>query len=242
MAKKPKEKAPEPPADTEEGAVEKPRGSKKMLMAAAAMCLLSLSGGFFLARMAYVQDAEAYEPDYKAEEEGEAKEGDDYADKDGDGKDKGKDKDKTKLREDITDPLAKDGHDAEKATALQEKDKGKDGKDGKTEEVMDTGLLDFGEILTNIKGFDTQGRPTTAFLKVHLMVAYRPDTGAGQIMQDRQPFMRDLFNGYLRGISVADVRGMAGIMYIKAELLKRARAAVGSDLPQEILIRDLIVQ
>ena len=39
-----------------------------------------------------------------------------------------------------------------------------------------------------------------------------------------------------------DVRGMAGILYIKAELLKRARAAVGSDLPQEILIKDLIVQ
>ena len=54
--------------------------------------------------------------------------------------------------------------------------------------------------------------------------------------------MRDLFNGYLRGLTENDVRGMAGILYIKAELLKRARAAVGSDLPQEILIKDLIVQ
>lgn len=243
MAKKPKEKAQEPPAGTEDGVEEKPRGSKKMLLAAAGMCILSLGGGFFLARMAYMQDAEAYEPEYKAEEDGEAKEGDDYAEKDGkDGKDKDKGKDKAKLRDDITDPLAKDGHDAEKAMALQDKDAGKDGKDGKAEAVADTGLLDFGEILTNIQGFDATGAPTTSFLKVHLMVAYRPDAGAGQIMVDRQPFMRDLFNGYLRGISEADVRGMAGILYIKAELLKRARAAVGSDLPQEILIRDLIVQ
>jgi hypothetical protein len=35
---------------------------------------------------------------------------------------------------------------------------------------------------------------------------------------------------------------MAGILHVKAELLKRARAAVGNDLPQEILINDLIVQ
>jgi flagellar FliL protein len=51
-----------------------------------------------------------------------------------------------------------------------------------------------------------------------------------------------LFNSYLRGISESDVRGMAGVLYVKAELLKRARAATGNDLPQEILIRDLIVQ
>ena len=96
--------------------------------------------------------------------------------------------------------------------------------------------------MTNIQSFNAQGEPTTAFLKVSLMVAYRPDDGSGELMQERRPFMRDLFNGYLRGLSESDVRGMAGILHIKAELLKRARAAVGSDLPQEILISDLIVQ
>ena len=84
--------------------------------------------------------------------------------------------------------------------------------------------------------------PTKAFLKINLVVAYRMDEGAGKLMEERQPFMRDLFNSYLRGLSESDVRGMAGIMYIKAELLKRARAASGNDLPQEILINDLIVQ
>ena len=91
-------------------------------------------------------------------------------------------------------------------------------------------------------GAPQNGTPTSAFLKVNLMVAYRPDEGADKLMVERQPFMRDLFNGYLRGLTENDVRGMAGILYIKAELLKRARAAVGSDLPQEILIKDLIVQ
>jgi hypothetical protein len=97
-------------------------------------------------------------------------------------------------------------------------------------------------MFTNLEGVTPPGVPTKAFLKINLVVAYRTDEGAGDLMEERQPFMRDLFNAYLRGLSEADVRGMAGIMYIKAELLKRARAAAGNDLPQEILINDLIVQ
>lgn len=231
MAKKPKAKAKEAAPDEDAGA--KPSGSRKLLLAAAMMCLLSLGGGFFLARMAYMQDAEAYAPDYKGEEEDH---GDDHAEAKDDGH--GKEKKKA-LRTDITDPLAKDGHDAEKAFALQAKEDDHGGEKG---EALDTGLLDFGDMTTNIQSFDAQGAEKTAFLKINIVVAYRPDEGSGVMMEAREPFMRDLFNGYLRGLSEADVRGMAGILYIKGELLKRARAAVGSDLPQEILINDLIVQ
>ncbi len=183
-----------------------------MLIAAALMCVVSLGGGFFLARAAYVKDAEAFEPEYKSEEADQTDTKDDHADT----KDHGKD------------DHAKDEGDAE--------DHADDTK------AASTGLIDLGEMLTNIQGFDQNGTPTSAFLKVNLMVAYRPDEGADKLMVERQPFMRDLFNGYLRGLTENDVRGMAGILYIKAELLKRARAAVGSDLPQEILIKDLIVQ
>ncbi|UWR13558.1 flagellar basal body-associated FliL family protein [Sulfitobacter mediterraneus] len=206
----------------------KPKGSKKMLVAAMLFCMVSLGAGFFLARMAYMQDAEAYEPEYKDEDEAlgedmeDGKEGkDDHAEK-GNG---------------ITDPLAKDGHEAEKAEALKAKDEG-----GHGEATHDSGLLDFGEMLTNIEGYDVNGAPTRAFLKVNLVVAYRPEEGASEVMEERQAFMRDLFNSYLRGLTEADVRGMAGLLFVKSELLKRARAAAGSDLPQEILIKDLIVQ
>ena len=193
-------------------AAERPRGSRKMLIAAALMCVVSLGGGFFLARAAYVKDAEAFEPEYKSEEADQTDTKDDHADAEDHGKD----------------DHAKDEGDAE--------DHADDTK------AASTGLIDLGEMLTNIQGFDQNGTPTSAFLKVNLMVAYRPDAGADKLMVERQPFMRDLFNGYLRGLTENDVRGMAGILYIKAELLKRARAAVGSDLPQEILIKDLIVQ
>lgn len=232
MAKKPKTK---PEAEATEDAP-KAGGSKKMLIASAILCLLSLGGGFFLARMAYMQDAEAFAPDYvDGEKEAEAHD-DDHG---GHGKEE-----KTKLRTDIVDPLAKDGHDAEKATSLQAKPDDHGGKEGHGEDgkVADSGLLAFADILTNIQSFDAQGQPTKAFLKVNLVVTYRPDEGSGEIMESRRAFMRDLFNGYLRGVSEADLKGMAGVLYIKAELLKRARAAVGNDLPQEVLINDLIVQ
>jgi hypothetical protein len=183
-----------------------------MLIAAALMCVVSLGGGFFLARAAYVKDTEAFEPEYKSEEADQTDTKDDHAD---------------------TEDHGKDDHAKDEGDAEDHADNTK---------AASTGLIDLGEMLTNIQGFDQNGTPTSAFLKVNLMVAYRPDAGADKLMVERQPFMRDLFNGYLRGLTENDVRGMAGILYVKAELLKRARAAVGSDLPQEILIKDLIVQ
>jgi flagellar protein FliL len=233
MAGKAKEKR--KPQEAAEGDTPevKAKGSRKMLLVAMMFCVASLGGGFFLARMAYMQDAEVYQPEYKDEQGGhDTAKADDHGGghgeaEDGHGKPKGNG---------ITDPLAKDDHPAGDAMALQAKAEGHD-KAG-----ADDGLLDFGDILTNIQGYDAQGAPTRAFLKVNLVVAYRTDEGASEVMVARQAFMRDLFNTYLRGLTEADVRGMAGILYVKAELLKRARAAAGSDLPQEILIKDLIVQ
>lgn len=167
-----------------------------------------------------MQDAENFAPDYAEDEAAKDQEGEAAA--------------KPNEGSDITDPLAKGDHPAGDAVALKAKSLGTSNKD--------LGLLDFGELLTNIEGYDPRGAPTRAFLKVNVVVAYRPEEGASKIMEERQVFMRDLFNSYLRGLSEADVRGMAGLLYVKAELLKRARAAAGSDLPQEILIKDLIVQ
>ena len=115
-------------------------------------------------------------------------------------------------------------------------------KDGTDETTPNDGVLEFEEIVTNIESYDAKGRPEQAYLKLALVLVYRPDPGASELMKERQPFMRDLFTGYARSLTETDVRGMAGVLNVKAELLKRARAAAGSDLPQEILISDLIVQ
>ena len=146
MAKKPKAK---PAPDAAEDAP-KAKGSKKLLLASAALCLMSLGGGFFLARMAYMQDAETYAPDYV---DGDAdSDGHMAAKDDGYGDDHGKSK-KPNLRTDITDPLAKDGHYAEQAKSLQAKpDKDYEGDlkklEAEAEERLDNKIS---ELMANIE-------------------------------------------------------------------------------------------
>jgi len=214
MAKDAEKAAENPEAEGEEA---KPKSSKKLLLVAVVLSLISMGGGFFLAQMAFKQDAKEYEPDYVEEVEEVPAEGEGKDAKAGGGK--GSD-----------DPYAEG----------DEKDSKAEGE----EEVVavDEGMLEFGEILTNISSVTATGQPRNAFLKINVVLVYRPDDGAKALMESRQPFMRDLFNGYARSLTEADVRGMAGILNVKSELLKRARAAAGNDLPQEILISDLIVQ
>ncbi|MDC0739417.1 flagellar basal body-associated FliL family protein [Cognatishimia sp. SS12] len=212
MAKAPQKAKDAPAAEADKAAGDAPKSSKKLLLAAVALSLLSLGGGFFLARMAFQQDAKQYEPDYVEEVE----------------------------------PVAADSKDAKGSTsaddpyAVEEASAKGEGEEAAPD--VNEGMLSFDEILTNITSVNAQGVPRNAFLKLKLTLVYRPDEGAQALMEKRQPFMRDLFNGYARSLTEADVRGMAGILNVKAELLKRARAAAGSDLPQEILISDLIVQ
>ncbi|WP_299877581.1 flagellar basal body-associated protein FliL [uncultured Sulfitobacter sp.] len=231
MAKKPKEN-PKPKKDDGGDAEKKSGGSRKMILMAVGLCIASLGGGFFLARMAYVEDSEAFEVEYKDGEEQTEKMADDGHGDDHGGKDKAKD------------DYADDGHGGGDDHAKADKDDGHGKKDDKAKGKNDgeKGLMEFGDLITNVDGFDSFGRPVKSFLKVNIVMAYRTEPGASELIEQREPFMRDLFNAYLRGLTASDVQGMAGILYIKAELLKRARAAVGNDLPQEILIKELILQ
>lgn len=206
MAKAPKENDAELAAEAEGEEDAQPKGSKKLLIAAVVLSLVSLGGGFFLARMAFQEDAETYAPDYVEE-------------------------------------VVEEGVDEDLA-AKESDEKNADGGGEGEEEVKtaEDGIIEFDEILTNITSFNQHGVPINAFLKMNVVMVYRPDPGSKELMESRKPFMRDLFNGYARSLTEADVRGMAGILTVKSELLKRARAAAGNDLPQEILISDLIVQ
>lgn len=206
MAKAPKENDAELAAEAEGEEDAQPKGSKKLLIAAVVLSLVSLGGGFFLARMAFQEDAETYAPDYVEE-------------------------------------VVEEGVDEDLA-AKESDEKNADGGGEGDEEIKtaEDGIIEFDEILTNITSFNQHGVPINAFLKMNVVMVYRPDPGSKELMESRKPFMRDLFNGYARSLTEADVRGMAGILTVKSELLKRARAAAGNDLPQEILISDLIVQ
>lgn len=222
-------KKPQPPGKgkqdkaADRSVAEKSKAARTLLIAAALVCLVSLGGGFFLARIAFENDATNFELDYVSDEG----EFDDPSQNSGAGE--------SMQRASHGQPEA--GH-ASNAEKYREAAVAEDA----TPPAEKTVLLEFNELITNISSLDSEGVPTQSFLKVSLSVVYRAGHDSSDIMKERQPFMRDLFNGYLRGLTEADVRGMAGVLHVKAQLLKRARAAVGSDLPQEILISELIVQ
>lgn len=190
------------------------KSAKKLLFVALAMSVASLGGGFMLATMAYKKDAANFEPKPDAAHAVEV-----VDETEGHGVT-------------VIDPADAHGQPA----------KGGHGGEGEQVEEDPAGLLEFNEIVTNITARAPDGAPRKAFVKLGLHLVYRPEPGAKELMKEQKPFMRDLFIGYLRGLTEADLRGAVGLLTVKAELLKRARAAVGNDLPQEILISDLIVQ
>lgn len=103
-------------------------------------------------------------------------------------------------------------------------------------------MLDLGEMLANISGSSATGTPTTRFLKIGLEMVYTASPENEALMKQKQPFLRDAILTYLRQLSEDDLRGSDGLLLLKAELLKRARAVVGNDAPQEFLISELVMQ
>jgi hypothetical protein len=104
------------------------------------------------------------------------------------------------------------------------------------------GVLEFSDIITDIRSYNAQNESVRSFLKLSVILVYLPEPGARELMEERQPFMHDLFTTFARSLTESEIRGAAGLMVIKSELLKRARAATGNNLPQDVLIRDIIVQ
>lgn len=103
-------------------------------------------------------------------------------------------------------------------------------------------LLDFDDIVVNITEATADGTSAARYLKIHLALVYPESPDAEAKMAEKKPFIRDTFTGFLRQMTVEDLRGSIGLIKLKAELLKRARAVVGDDTPSEILISDLVVQ
>jgi len=100
----------------------------------------------------------------------------------------------------------------------------------------------FKEIIVNIAATTATGRETTRFLKLNLALVYDEAVPGADQIEPRKLFLRDSFQEYLRQLNEVDLQGSVGLVNLKSELLRRARAISDSDAPQEILIADLIVQ
>ena len=100
----------------------------------------------------------------------------------------------------------------------------------------------FQEIIVNITATTATGRQTSRFLKLNIALAYDATLPGADNIETRKLFLRDSFQEYLRQLNETDLQGSIGLVRLKAELLRRARAISESDAPQQFLIADLIIQ
>lgn len=100
----------------------------------------------------------------------------------------------------------------------------------------------FKEIIVNITANTLSGRRTSRFLKLNLALVYDATLPGAENIDERVLFIRDGFQDYLRQLTETDLQGSIGLVRLKSELLRRARAISDSDAPQELLIADLIIQ
>lgn len=96
---------------------------------------------------------------------------------------------------------------------------------------------DVPDIIVNIQTAD--GSP--AYLKVGLSLELETQEEKAGI-QALMPRVVDQFQGYLRELRVDDLKGSAGVMRLKEELLRRINVAAAPYRVRDVLLKEMIVQ
>ncbi|HSM97353.1 MAG TPA: flagellar basal body-associated FliL family protein [Rhizomicrobium sp.] len=93
------------------------------------------------------------------------------------------------------------------------------------------------DIVVNIQSAD--GNP--AYLKLAVALELTgADEKAG--IQPLMPRVVDQFQGYLRELRVDDLKGSAGVLRLKEELLRRINVATAPFAVKDVLLKEMIVQ
>ncbi|WP_439561831.1 flagellar basal body-associated FliL family protein [Roseinatronobacter sp.] len=103
-------------------------------------------------------------------------------------------------------------------------------------------VMPFEEMIVNITATSETGRLTSRFMKVDLALVYDQAQDEQGLVESRHIYMRDAFQDYLRQLTDRDIEGTLGLVTLKSELLRRARAIAGSNAPHELVILGLVVQ
>lgn len=98
-------------------------------------------------------------------------------------------------------------------------------------------FYDMPDIVVNIQSADG----TPAYLKLAVALELTgADEKAG--IQPLMPRVVDQFQGYLRELRVDDLKGSAGVMRLKEELLRRINVATSPFKIKDVLLKEMIVQ
>ena len=96
---------------------------------------------------------------------------------------------------------------------------------------------DMQDILVNIQSNDG----TPAYLK--LSVSLELDDDAQKVaIQPLMPRITDQFQAYLRELRLDDLKGSAGVLRLKEELLRRVNVAAAPYHVRDVLLKEMIVQ
>ena len=116
-----------------------------------------------------------------------------------------------------------------------------DTKEAKAEEVPLTppkvAFSDMQDILVNIQSSDG----TPAYLKLGVSLELEDDAQKTAI-QPLMPRITDQFQAYLRELRLDDLKGSAGVLRLKEELLRRVNVAAAPYKVRDVLLKEMIVQ
>lgn len=103
--------------------------------------------------------------------------------------------------------------------------------------AKEAAFFDIPDIIVNLQTPDT----TQAYLKLSLSLELEK-TELKTAIEPVLPRVIDQFQSYLRELRVEDVRGSAGVMRLKEELLRRVNLAVAPTPVRDVLLKEMIVQ
>jgi flagellar protein FliL len=98
-------------------------------------------------------------------------------------------------------------------------------------------FFDVPDLLVNIQ--TTDGTPAYLKLSVSLELA---DDAEKNGMQALTPRIVDQLQGYLRELRTDDLKGSAGVMRLKEEMLRRVNAAATPYHVRDVLLKEMVVQ
>jgi flagellar protein FliL len=98
-------------------------------------------------------------------------------------------------------------------------------------------FFDIPDIIVNIQTPDS----TPAYLKLSVALELEK-LEAKAAIEPVLPRIVDQFQTYLRELRVEDIRGSAGVMRLKEELLRRVNLAVAPTPVHDVLLKEMIVQ
>ncbi|HWX90474.1 MAG TPA: flagellar basal body-associated FliL family protein [Rhizomicrobium sp.] len=96
---------------------------------------------------------------------------------------------------------------------------------------------DMQDILVNIQSSDG----TPAYLKLGVSLELEDDAQKAAL-QPLMPRITDQFQAYLRELRLDDLKGSAGVLRLKEELLRRVNVAAAPYKVRDVLLKEMIVQ